>query len=362
VLDNALLAVLAIEIGALGALLFGVLLVNRVWRQHRADQAAGAATHLDALLRAWLAGGTVEAVATGLAGLPPGAAVEQLLRIAASRLTPETRAALGARLRDERWVRRTLRGERSWWWWRRLEAVRLLAIVGAPADAPVVRRRLRDPHLAVRAAASQCLAVCGAELAASVVERLPEQPETLQRQQGEALRDHAWQAAERAVLVHLGAPAVPDAARVAWLRLARTLGTPAALQAAMQAGRDAAAHPVAAVRREAVLAAGQLFDPAALAAVTAACTDPDAGVRAAAGRAAAGFGLAGRRLVPLLDVLLGDSVWEVRHRAALALAQLGEPGREALRRARTSADVRARDMAVAVSGLTDGALMEYAST
>ena len=52
--------------------------------------------------------------------------------------------------------------------------------------------------------------------------------------------------------------------------------------------------------------------------------------------------------------------WWVRFRSALALAQLGEVGRRALRAARDRPDRFAADMAAMVSGLSDGAVVELA--
>jgi hypothetical protein len=55
---------------------------------------------------------------------------------------------------------------------------------------------------------------------------------------------------------------------------------------------------------------------------------------------------------------VGDTGWWVRYRAALALAQLGEPGRAALRALRAGPDRMARDMATLVSGLPLGMVAE----
>jgi len=86
--------------------------------------------------------------------------------------------------------------------------------------------------------------------------------------------------------------------------------------------------------------------------------DPDWRIR---GQAARGLGAlsADGAVAPLLAAM-SDAAWWVRFRAGLALAQLGEPGREALRRARLLPDRFAREMATMVSGLSEGGVMELA--
>ena len=61
-----------------------------------------------------------------------------------------------------------------------------------------------------------------------------------------------------------------------------------------------------------------------------------------------------------LGELLGDRAWWVRFRAALSLAQLGEPGRRMLREARVGGDRYASEMATMISGLSGGGVLELA--
>jgi hypothetical protein len=84
--------------------------------------------------------------------------------------------------------------------------------------------------------------------------------------------------------------------------------------------------------------------------------DPDWRVRAQAARALGT--LADTESVPLLRRALADVNWWVRFRSGLALAQLGEPGRTALRECRTARDRYASDMAAMISGLSSGSIIE----
>jgi HEAT repeat protein len=87
-------------------------------------------------------------------------------------------------------------------------------------------------------------------------------------------------------------------------------------------------------------------------------SDRAATVRATAARSLGQLGAG--TAAPVLAPLIADPVWGVRLRAALALAQVGERGRAALRAAREGTDRYARDMATLVSGLSDGAVLELA--
>jgi HEAT repeat protein len=86
--------------------------------------------------------------------------------------------------------------------------------------------------------------------------------------------------------------------------------------------------------------------------------DDDWRVRAQAARGLGALGAAAA--IPELSEALLDRAWWVRFRAALALAQLGEAGRRALRAARERVDRYAAEMASMVSGLSDGAVVELA--
>jgi hypothetical protein len=79
-------------------------------------------------------------------------------------------------------------------------------------------------------------------------------------------------------------------------------------------------------------------------------------VRAQAARSLGALGA--RESVPALAAAVGDAAWWVRYRAALGLAQLGEPGRVALRTLRSGPDRMARDMSTLVSGLPFGMVAE----
>jgi hypothetical protein len=314
------------------------------------------AARLDAAVRGYLVDGLLAPVVAELRRVPPAVALDQVLRLGRERLADDARPALGAALRDERWVRRALRGAGDPRWWRRLQAAHLLGVVGRAGDTPAVERLLGDRNVAVRAAATAALPVVdNAALAPRLVRDLPAQPDGLRRQQADVLRA-CYRHAEPALLACLADPDAPPAALVAWVRLADALGTPAALRAALPLH----GHADARVRAAAAHALARCFDPAALAALAALLDDPDPRPRAAAAHAAAAFGPAARRLVPALTARLADPAWDVRFRAALTLAQLGEPGRRALREARATPDRAVAELAVMVAGLSDGAVREMA--
>jgi HEAT repeat protein len=76
-------------------------------------------------------------------------------------------------------------------------------------------------------------------------------------------------------------------------------------------------------------------------------------------RAAASLGfLASPRALPMLQASMRDASWLVRRRSALALAQLGESGRLAVRALTYDPDPYVANMATVVSGLSGGALLE----
>jgi HEAT repeat protein len=151
-------------------------------------------------------------------------------------------------------------------------------------------------------------------------------------------------------------PGAPVAKLEVWITLAESLGNPDCL-AALVALRM---HPVAQVRISTARALRRYFHADAAGVLREMIADDDWRVRAQAARSLGAIGAAGA--VPDLTRALEDRSWWVRFRAALALAQLGEPGRRALRVARELPDRYAADMAVMVSGLSDGAVVELAET
>lgn len=388
----ALLVALAVALGSVLVVLTGTLVAHRVLRERGRDAAISRAEPARRLLAAWAtsAAGAAGIAALGelvaaLRALPRADALRLVVNATSAQLPRAASAALGAALRDEPWVRHVLRGAGAHAWWRRLEAARLLAIVGGVADAPTLRRLLADPHVAVRAAATRGLrAAADAALVTDVVRALPAQPPSLQRLQTGELCAHP-EAAEGALLACLAAPenaapppvapptpappvaALPTVARSAGARSAGALVAWAGLAAALRRPRAAAAllphagHADPEARAAVARALGACPSPAALRALGAHLDDPSPTVRAAAAQAAGHLGPAGVRLAAPLARGLADTDGGVRLHTALALAQLGEPGRAALRAARAGGSREARDTALFVAGLSDGALLELAA-
>jgi HEAT repeat protein len=353
---SVVLAALAAELALLVVLLAAAVVINRVFlgRDARAGRAGRAAAPT---LHAWTAEGSLELVAAALRALPPADARAQLAVLTTTRLPAASAAALGALVRGEPWARAALAGARSRRWTRRLEAARLLPALGGDEDAPLLDRLLADPHLPVRAAATAALPrLADPATVARVVRALPAQPEALRRLQAHTLRAR-WQTAEAALVGCLtrASDAAPPAV-AAWVSTAAILATPGAVAACVPLHR----HEAGAVRVEVARALGAALSPAALAALVALLDDPVAEVRAAAAGAVAGYGAAALPVLPRLTALLSDRVWAVRCRAAIALALLGEPGRHALRAARSASDRFARDMAALVAGLPEGTVIEMA--
>lgn len=362
-----MLVVLGVTLGCVLSALVGALVVHRLLRARRGATTRDRVEPARRQLAAWAAGtqgagaARLDGLAAALRALPTADALRLVVDAVDGQLSAGAGAELGAALRDEPWVARVRRGLTARVWWRRLEAARLLAVTGTPDDVPVLRRLLADRHVAVRAAAMRCLrTVHDAALVTDLVAELPALPPALRALQATALRDHAA-AAEAALVAVLAATPPGDAAgeaRVAaWAGLAAAIRRPRAVAALLPFADAAAPGCRAAVAR----ALGTCPSIGALRAVEACLRDPDADVRAAAAQAAGHLGPVALRLIPALAACLADLDPEPRLHAALALAQLGEPGRAALRTARGRGERAARDIALLVSGLPDGAVLELAA-
>lgn len=336
------------------ALVVLLLFVSRSRNKRRARQAALAASQVAEPLREWVLGtGRVARVAMTLRRLSPQDALEQVTVAVATKLAPEQLAELARALRGERWVRRVLARSSSRWWWRRLDAARLLGVVAGVRDRMLLRRLLEDRHPAVQAAATACLTRLGdSELLTHVLDGLHTRSSVVRVFQLGVL-GQTWKETMPALL-HRLRPDAPIAKLNVWITLAESLGNPDCL-AALVALRD---HPVAQVRISTARALRRYFHADTARVLREMIGDDDWRVRAQAARSLGTIGAAAA--VPELTRALEDRSWWVRFRAALALAQLGEPGRRALRAARELSDRYAADMAVMVSGLSDGAVVELA--
>ena len=352
--DSFILIVVALSQFAFFALLVLLLFVNRARRLRRAKRAALAERDVAEPLQKWAVGlAGVAEVRAALRRLSPDDALEQITLAAASKVAPQQLAELARTLREERWVLRALARSSSRWWWRRLDAARLLNVVGGSRDRALLRRLLADPHAAVQAAATACLPRLGdAALISHVLDTLHSRSAVIRVIQIGVLR-RAWKDTVPALLQRLVAGA-PVAKLEVWITLAESLGDSRCLSALVGLRH----HPLGQVRISTARALRRYFHPDAAAVLREMITDDDWRVRAQAARALGAIGAASA--VPELAIAIRDQSWWVRFRAALALAQVGEPGRRALRMARELPDRYAADMAAMVSGLSDGAVTELA--
>lgn len=220
-------------------------------------------------------------------------------------------------------------------WPRRLKGVRLLVILGA--GQATVPRLLDDPRPEVRNAAA---AWAANHPSPQVITKL------VGMLNDEAL---ACRLTAQSTLIRMGRHPVP--AIISHLAQAVPAALATVLLVASRVHDSALAGPALAHRKHS--------DPAVRAAVAQVVAsgggtvgveglegflaDPAAAVRATA---AAGLGTLGHwPSSPLLADRLGDSAWEVRRAAGLALDRLGSPGQLYLQRALHSTDRFARDMA-----------------
>ena len=351
---DSVIVILAIGQAVFFALLVLLVFVNRSRRVRRAGRAAAAKIHVAAPLQQWVLGNAKAAdVAMVLRRLAPHDALDQLTLAVVSKVAPERLAELARALREERWVRRLLAQSSSRWWWRRLDAARILAVVGGLRDGTLLRRLLADRHPAVQATATLCLTrVADSSIVDQVLDTLHTRSPVVRVFQLGVMRQ-IWKDTVPSLLRRL-VPTAPVAKLEVWITLAESLGDVRCF-AALLALRD---HPIAQVRISVARALRRYVHPDAAATLREMITDDDWRVRAQAARALGGFGDAAA--VPVLTRALTDRSWWVRFRAALALSQLGEAGRQALRVARDLPDRYAGDMAAMVSGLSAGAVVELA--
>ena len=340
--------------GSFFALLVLLLVVNRARRMLRGRRAAAAANRVQEPMQKWLVGaGTATDVASALRRLPERDALDQLTIHVAARAAPEHLGQLARALREDRWVRRILSQASSRLWWRRLDAARLLAVVGTSRDVNLLRGLFADEHAAVQAAASICLTRIGDRaLIDHVLDTLHTRSPIVRVFQLRILRE-TWRLTVPALIERLQ-PLAPVAKLQVWIALAEQLGDSHCL-AALLAFRG---HPVNEIRISAARALRHYMHADSEAALRAMLKDDDWRVRAQAARGLGALGATAA--IPELSGALVDRSWWVRFRSALSLAQLGETGRRALRAARERSDRYASDMAKMVSGLSDGAVVELA--
>lgn len=350
----SVIIVVALIQGVFFTLLVLLLFVNRARRIRKARRAAAASLRVAEPFQRWVMGrARATEVAAVLLRLDPQEALDQLTMHVAARVAPERIGELARALREDRWVRHILNNGLSRFWWHRLDAARLLSVVGGMRDRGLLLRLLEDEHPAVQAAASASLTRIGDfALVEHVLDTLHKRSPIVRVFQVRVLRE-TWKHTVPALIKRL-TPMAPVAKLSAWIDLAESLADSQCL-AALLAFRT---HPVVQVRIATARALRRYMHPDCAAVLREMILDDDWRVRSQAARALGAVGVSDA--VPELTSALGDRSWWVRFRAALALAQLGEPGRSVLRAARALPDRYAGDMAAMVIGLSDGALVELA--
>jgi HEAT repeat protein len=343
---------------AIAQLVFGVLLVVLLFYTRRRQRQLNArdmslAQRVAEPLNHWMVNdGPPEPVVAALRALQPEQALEQLLMVSTLSIPFERQEQLALLLRREGWVRALLEHAQSRLWWRRLQAARLLSVVGVRADHALVRRLLDDGHPAVQTAATNCLERCADEaLVERVVRDLHRQPNVVRLYQFDAVR-RVWRLAEPVLARRLAGPSVPPDELEVIVNLVEAIGMPDLIRGAMHLRFHADPRVRVAVART----LKKYFHRDSYQAAVELLNDPDWRVRGQAARALGALG--SEDAIPRLVGAMSDGSWWVRFRAGLSLAQLGERGRAELRRAREMSDRYGSDMARMISGLSDGGLVE----
>ena len=348
-----LLLVIAVAQLAFATLLIALLFANRVRQRRLAARAAAVAQRVTEPVNAWMIGaGGAGPVVDVLRTLSPEQALEQLLMVSTLSVPEEQVDELAALLRREAWTQDMMRHCHSRLWWRRLQAARLLSVIGTAADREMVLALLDDGHPAVQTAATNCLLRCADEaMVAHVLRDLERRPSVVRLYQFDALR-RVWRLTSPVVLRRLADPSIALGELEVVVNLVEAIGTPELVRAAL----PLYTHERANVRLAVARALKKYFHPDAFHAATTLLHDGDWRVRGQAARALGALG--SEEAIPLLLRTMSDQSWWVRFRSGLALAQLGERGRAELRRARELPDRYGSEMARMISGLSDGGLVE----
>lgn len=346
------LVVVALFQGAFIVLLVMFLGVRRVVDRARRQTFEFGRYSVSAPLNAWLAGsGGVEPVVAALRALPGASALGFTGNLARTTIPWAQRGELAAALRGEPWVQHALRGASSRRWGRRLEAARCLALVGEPSDGALLEALLDDAYPAVAIAAVAALPrVADAQLVGMALDRLVSLPNVVRLYLQGTLRE----------LRTIVGPALasrllsdaPPRSLARWAELAGALEIPAALDCVPRL----ATHPTVRVRIAVARALRRAPRAETVVVLQRMLLDEDHGVRAVAARSLGE--LASTVAIPALLAVAHDSSWIVRYRAVLALSQLGEPGRNAVRMLRSDSDRYVAEMATLITGLGDGALLD----
>lgn len=346
------LVVAALMQGAFLVLLMVFLATRRQLTRRARARALATREMIGAPLSAWLGGSAdVGGVIDALRAMPAAARIGFAVHLARTTVPDGHRDEFALALRREAWVRRAISRSRSRLWVRRLDAARCISVAGSPADGADLERLLNDRVPGVAVAAVDALPrVADARLVGAVLDRIVDLPAIVRLYLQSALRD-VRAIVEPQLCERLRSDA-PSRSLARWSELAGALDLPNALVCVAELAANASPQVRAAVAR----ALRRSPRDRSVAVLRELLRDPEPTVRASAVHAL------GELSPPqiLKDVLdaVHDNDWNVRYRASLALTQLGEPGRAALRTLRADADRYVADMATLISGFSDGALRE----
>ena len=334
-------------------LLVAFLLARRWYDRDRRIAFTSGRDALAQPAREWLvAGAAVQPVVDALAAFPANAVVGYASFFVRGNAPEEKREELAVSLRDAKWIRRAIAFADSPRWWRRIEAARAIGLVGTAADRDAVRRLFNDAQPAVAIAAVACLPrVADAELVGAVLDRYASLP-MMVRHYLESTLGEMRGLVEPELVKRLRSDA-PAIALAHWASLAGALMSPVRAEGRRRRSRRTS-RPRCARRSRTALR--RVPNEATMLTLSILLCDESPLVRE---RAAASLGhIASPQALPLLQGSMRDASWAVRRRSALAMAQLGEGGRLAIRELTRDADPYVANIATVVSGLSGGALLE----
>ncbi|HYD53023.1 MAG TPA: hypothetical protein VEA99_10360, partial [Gemmatimonadaceae bacterium] len=254
-----LLAVIAVLQTVFLVMIVVLLVFNRQRRDAMRVRNVEASRRVQEPVRRWLVGEAgPDQVVAALNALRPDEALAQLVLLATRSVPASQIVELTAPLRAAPWVERVLRRARSRRWWRRLEAARLLAVVGGPGDRALFRRLLHDEHPAVQSVATAGLPrVADIDSVAFVLDNLPRRAVAVRLYQFSMLRE-TYLHTEPVLAERLVASAAPDYLEV-WISLAETIGSYEMLHRVLTLRE----HPVGAVRVAVARALRKFYHPEA---------------------------------------------------------------------------------------------------
>jgi HEAT repeat protein len=277
-----------------------------------------------------------------------------LVMLGMERVRHTERASLAAMLREEPWVAQTIEGADSRLWWKRLAAARALSLVASAGDRERILNLLSDGHPAVQSAATASLAkYADRDLLIRVIDGLSLASPAVRTYQLRVLAGYAPIVGPM-LLDRIRSDAPPHKL-YAYIHAAGRLDDATCMSRVAELSTHP--HPEVRVAVARVLRSnpGDVVHVKLLSMLR----DPDWRVRAQAARGLSA--IADERSIAELSRALTDANWWVRFRAGLALASMGEPGRDALVAALDHTDRYARDMATLVSGLSTASVTELSA-